>query len=83
MLFDYPPAIRKVIYTANSTKLLNSVICKATKQRKLFPMDDSTLKVAYLTIQQATKKRGILSQNWQPALNRFIIEFGDRLNGHL
>ena len=24
-----------------------------------------------------------LIQNWKLALNRFIIEFGDRLNGHL
>jgi len=22
-------------------------------------------------------------QNWKPALNRFIIESGERLNGHL
>jgi transposase-like protein len=22
-------------------------------------------------------------RNWKPALNRFIIEFGERLDGHL
>ncbi|MCZ4263062.1 IS256 family transposase [Limimaricola sp. G21655-S1] len=82
-LFDYPPAIRKVIYTTNAIESLNSVLRKATKQRKLFPTDDSALKVAFLAIQQASKKWTMPIQNWKPALNRFIIEFGDRLNGHL
>ncbi|MDU4190643.1 MAG: hypothetical protein E7I01_21420, partial [Aeromonas sp.] len=51
--------------------------------RKLFPTDDSALKVAFLAIQQASKKWTMPIQNWKLALNRFIIEFGDRLNGHL
>ncbi len=82
-LFDYPPAIRKVIYTTNAIESLNSVLRKATKQRKLFPTDESALKVAYLAIQQASKKWTMTIQNWTLALNRFIIKFGDRLNGHL
>ncbi|MCY9824439.1 transposase [Aeromonas media] len=82
-LFDYPPAIRKVIYTTNAIESLNSVLRKATKQRKLFPTDESAPKVAFLAIQQAAKKWTMPIQNWKPALNRFIIEFGDRLNGHL
>uniref|UniRef100_UPI003D2196BB transposase n=1 Tax=Aeromonas media TaxID=651 RepID=UPI003D2196BB len=82
-LFDYPPAIRKVIYTTNAIESLNSVLRKATKQRKLFPTDESALKVAYLAIQQASLKWTMPIQNWKLALNRFIIEFGDRLNGHL
>ncbi len=82
-LFDYPPAVRKVIYTTNALESLNSVLRKATKQRKLFPTDESALKVAFLAIQQASKKWTMPIQNWKPALNRFIIEFGDRLNGHL
>jgi transposase-like protein len=55
-LFDYPPAIRKVIYTTNAIESLNSVLRKATTQRKLFPADDSALKVVFLAIQQASKK---------------------------
>lgn len=82
-LFDYPPAIRKVIYTTNAIESLNSVLRKATKQRKLFPTDESALNVAFLTIQQASKKWTMPIQNWKLALNRFIIEFGDHLNGHL
>ena len=37
-LFDYPPEIRKVIYTTNAIESLNSVIRKAIKNRKIFPM---------------------------------------------
>jgi putative transposase len=40
-LFEYPPDIRRVIYTTNAIESLNSVIRKATKQRKVFPTDDS------------------------------------------
>lgn len=50
-LFDYPPEIRKVIYTTNAIESLNSVIRKATKQRKIFPTDDSAMKVVYLAMQ--------------------------------
>lgn len=82
-LFDYPPAIRKVIYTTNAIKSLNSVIRKATKRRKLFPSDDAALKVAFLAIHKASKKWTMPIRDWKPALNRFIIEFGDRMNGHL
>ena len=82
-LFFYNDATPTVIYTTNAIESLNSVLRKATKQRKLFPTDDSALKVAYLAIQQASKKWTMPIQNWKLALNRFIIEFGDRLNGHL
>lgn len=78
-LFDYPSDIRRVIYTTNAIESLNSVIRKATKQRKLFPTDDSAMKVVYLAIQAASKKWTMPIRNWKSALNRFMIEFGDRL----
>lgn len=81
-LFDYPPEIRKVIYTTNAIESLNSVIRKATRQRKLFPSDDSAMKVVYLAIQAASKKWTMPIQNWKPAMNRFIIEFGNRISGY-
>ena len=55
-LFNYPPDIRKAIYTTNAIESLNSVVRKATKKRKLFPSDNSAKKVVYLAIQQASKK---------------------------
>jgi transposase-like protein len=78
-LFEYPPDIRRVIYTTNAIESVNSVIRKATRQRKLFPTDESAMKVVYLAIQSAAKKWTMPLQNWKPCLNRFMIDFGDRL----
>ncbi len=46
---------------------------------KLFPSDDSARKVVYLAIMDASKKWTMPIRNWKGALNRFIIEFEDRL----
>jgi putative transposase len=82
-IFNYPPDIRKVIYTTNAIESVNSVIRKATKKRKLFPTDDSAKKVIYLAIREASKKWTMPIRNWKPALNRFIIEFEDRLTDYI
>ena len=82
-LFNYPPDIRKAIYTTNAIESLNSVIRKATKKRKLFPTDDSARKVVYLAIQQASKKWTMPIRNWKAALNRFMIEFEERLTDYI
>ena len=78
-LFNYPEDIRKAIYTTNAIESLNSVIRKAIKKRKLLPTDDSAKKVIYLAIQEASKRWTMPIRNWKPALNRFMIEFEDRL----
>lgn len=84
-LFEYPPEIRKAIYTTHAIESLNSVIRKATKRRKaclsrqVFPTDDSARKVLYLAIQEASKKWSMPIRDWKPALNRFMILFEDRV----
>ena len=45
-----------MIYTTNAIESLNSVTRKATKQRKVFPTDESAMKVVYLALQAATRK---------------------------
>jgi putative transposase len=78
-LFKYPDDIRKAIYTTNAIESLNSVVRKTTNKRKVFPTDESAMKVVYLTGFQASEKWTMPIRNWKPALNRFIIEFEDRL----
>ncbi len=78
-LFGYPEDIRRAIYTTNAIESMNSVVRKAIKKRKLFPTDDSAMKVVYLAVQQASKKWTMPICNWKPALNRFMIEFEERL----
>ena len=77
-IFDYPDEIRKVIYTTNAIESLNSVIRKAIRNRKIFPHDDSALKIVYLAIMRASEKWTMPIRNWKPALNQFAINFGDR-----
>lgn len=79
-LFRYPEDIRRAIYTTNAIESLNSVIRKAIKKRKLFPTDDSARKVVYLAIMDASKKWTMPIRNWKAALNRFMIEFEDRIS---
>jgi len=58
-------------------------IRKAIKKRKLFPSDQSAQKVVYLVIQQASKKLTMPIRNWKSALNRFSIEFEERLKDYI
>lgn len=82
-LFNSPEDIRKAIYTTNAIESLNSFIRKAIKKRKLFPTDDAAKKVIYLAIQAASKKWTMPIRNWKLALNRFMIEFEDRLKDYI
>ena len=78
-LFEYSDDIRKAIYTTNAIESLNSVVRKAIKNRKVFPTDNSAMKVVYLAIESASKKWTMPIHNWKAALNRFMIEFPDRM----
>ena len=42
--FDYPPEIRKVIYTTNAIESVNMRLRKVTKSRGSFPNDDALIK---------------------------------------
>jgi len=78
-LFEYPPVIRKVIYTTNAIESLNHSLRKVLKNRKALPNDDALLKVLYLGLKRAAVKWTRPLQNWSAALQRFAIEFGERL----
>jgi putative transposase len=77
--FDFPKEIRRVIYTTNAIESLNSVIRKAVNNRKIFPNDKSALKTVFLAVKQASKKWTMPIPNWGQAINRFAIQFENRL----
>jgi putative transposase len=76
--FDYPPEIRKVIYTTNAIESLNMTVRKVIKNKRAFPSDDSMLKLVYLALKNIEKKWTMPIRDWGLAANRFSIEFGDR-----
>jgi len=78
--FDYPPAIRKVVYTTNAIESLNYSLRKIIKGRGVFPSDESIIKLLYLGLQNVAKKWTMPIRDWKGALNQFIILFGDRVS---
>lgn len=77
--FGYPPAIRKVIYTTNAIESINRQLRKTLKTRGALPSDEAARKLLYLALQRASKKWTRPIRDWKAALNRFAIEFEDRM----
>lgn len=77
--FDYPPEIRKVIYTTNAIESMNMTLRKVMKNKRVFPSDDAAFKQIYLALQNISKKWTMPIRDWKPALARFMIEFEGRV----
>lgn len=75
----YPQDIRKALYTTNAIESLNRSLRKISKNRGVFPNLDSLFKLYYLALERIAKKWTMPIHNWCGALNRFVIEFGDRV----
>jgi transposase-like protein len=82
-IFDFPPAIRKAIYTTNVIESVNSVIRKFTRNRKIYPNEDSALKLVFMAIREASKKWTMPVHHWKQALNHFAIMFENRMPADL
>ncbi len=54
--FKYPQEVRTLIYTTNTIEGYNRQLRKVTKNKSVFPTDDSLLKMLYLATQDITKK---------------------------
>jgi len=77
--FAFPPEIRTAIYTTNAIESMNMALTKVLKNHRAFPTDKSAMKVVYLVIANIAKKWTMPIRDWKPALNRFAIEFGERI----
>jgi putative transposase len=78
-LFDFPPEIRKAIYTTNAIESVNSVIRKFTKNRKIYPNEESALKLVFMAIREAAKRWTKPIHHWKQALNHFAVLYEDRM----
>lgn len=80
MIFlQYPEAIRRIIYTTNSIESLNNQLRKVTKNKRVFPSDESVFKTLYLTIEYITRKWSMPIRDWNEAMAHFLIKFEDRI----
>jgi putative transposase len=78
-MFEFPPEIRKAMYTTNAIESVNSVIRKFTRNRKQYPSADSAVKLIYLAISEASRRWTMPIVGWKQALNHFAILFEGRL----
>ena len=79
VFFDYPPEIRRVIYTTNAIESVNYSLRKRLKTRGVFPNDESLVKVLYLALHNVAKKWTRPIRDWKAALNQCVILSGERV----
>ena len=77
--FKYPEEIRKIIYTTNTVEGFNRQLRKVTKNRSVFPTDESLLKMLYLTAMDITRKWTGHRQDWGKIRAQLMIYFEERL----
>lgn len=77
--FDYPPEIRKVIYTTNAIESMQAQLRKVTRKHGAFPTADAVRKVLYLALLRFSQKWKRPIKDWIAALNHFSIVFEGRI----
>lgn len=78
--FKYPSEVRKIIYTTNTVEGFNRQLRKVTKNKSVFPSDDSLLKMLYLAAMDITRKWTGHRQDWGKIRAQLVIYFEDRLS---
>ena len=79
--YEYPPEIRKIIYTANIIEGLNRQFRQITKNKPSFTSDDSLRRMLYLAAQRITKRWRTMCSNWDLVLSQLQLMFADRALG--
>jgi transposase-like protein len=77
-IFEYPPAVRKVIYTTNAIESLNSALRKVTRGKGSFINENALMKVLYLRLKDLQKKWSKGIANWNNVRNELVQIFEER-----
>jgi putative transposase len=80
--FEFPPDVRRVIYTTNAVESLHMSLRKIIKTRGSFPSEDAALKLLYLALRNASAKWETI-QHWKEALNYFQMLWSERIQAAL
>lgn len=78
--FKYSQEVRTLIYTTNAIEGFNRQLRKVTKNKGVFPTDDSLLKMLYLAMMDITKKWTGKRREWGQIHSQLEIFFADRLS---
>ena len=78
-MFEFPDAIRKMIYTTNIIESFNSQLRKVTKTKRVFTNDQALMKLLYL-VQNKVLQKNLPIMGWKQIMAQFIIIFEQRWN---
>jgi len=83
---DYPPELRRIVYTTNLIENINFQLRKITKNRGHFDSEEAAMKLIYLGLRNITSNRGGPSGTgtwgWKQALNTLVVLFPGRIPLH-
>ena len=82
-MYQFTPEIRTLIYTTNPIESFHRQLRKVTKNRGVFPDDNSLLKLLYLATQDVTRKWTMKIRNWNQILAQLAIHFSERVTKYL
>ncbi len=83
VFFKYPEEIRKIIYTTNIVENVHRQFRKVTKNRSVFPNDDSLKKMLYLAYKDLNKKWTKPISDWAFSLSQLAFIFEERMTKFL
>lgn len=78
--FQFPEEARRLIYTTNAVESLHRQFRKVTKNKSVFPTDESLLKMLYLASDGVQKKWTMPVRGWKEAISYFGIAYEDRIS---
>ncbi len=83
---EFPPELRKIVYTTNSIESLNARFRRAVRHRGHFPTEQAAMKVLYLKAIEHKPNRSNMTgraNGWKAVLNVLIVHYGERITKHL
>lgn len=78
--FDFPDAIRKMMYTTNMIESFHRQVRKVTKTKGAFTSDTALLKLVYLATMRMVEKWSKPISGWASVASQMHIMFKDRFN---
>jgi len=80
--FKYPVELRRIVYTTNAIESLHSQMRKNIASRKVFPNDESVIKILFLNIRNFSN-RWSRRQGWDIVMSQLAVMFEDRIRPEL
>lgn len=78
--FKYSEPIRELVYTTNPVEGFNRQLRKVTKNKAIFPTDNSLKKLIYLATMDISKKWNTPRHNWGVIISQLSIYFEGRFD---